>query len=109
MMPATIASFKPDRFCYTFYRAIQRSSTIASAQAILRLHFLSGVAGGDHPRCLGRQRRLRLAPDRRRQIALLSVAGHDADRADGGRVAADCLDEGPGGWVAGEWCGGDFS
>ena len=60
------------------------------------------VAGGDHPRRAGGQGRVRAAADGRRQVALLPVAGDGAGGADGGGVAADRADEGPGGCVAGQ-------
>ena len=81
--------------------------TLRAAETILRLQFLSPVAGGNHPRLARGQGRLRRAADRRRQIALLPTARARAARTHGRRLAAHRVDEGPGGRAPGGGRGGD--
>src|ERR1035438_846927 len=81
---------------------IRCPTTAAAAEAILRLRRLPPIAGRDYPRCARRQGRVRPAAYGRREVAVLPVAGDGAGGADGRRVAADRVDEGPSGCVAGQ-------
>ena len=58
-----------------------------------RARRIPAIAAGDHPRCAGRARCVCADADRRRQIALFSVAGADARGADHRRFAAHFADE----------------
>src|SRR5581483_9488903 len=45
--------------------------------------------------------------NRRRQIAVLPIAGHGQYRPDGRGFTPDCANERSGGWLAGKRCAGD--
>ena len=65
---------------------------------LLGLRFVSSLAGADRAELAGSPRYLRGDADRRRQIALLPIAGCDAARKNSNRdFAADRVDAGPGG------------
>src|SRR5208282_2257507 len=81
---------------------------LCAAETILRLCLVSPVAGGNHPGFTHRQRRVRRAAHGRRQVAVLSTPRPRAIRTDGGRLAADRLDEGPGGRAPGGGRGGNI-
>ena len=94
--------------CIPCAGGFQCRAAAAAAEAIFRVRWLPAIAGTDHPGCARRQGRVCLAADRRGEIALLPVAGDGAGRTDGGGIAADRADEGPGRWAAGERGAGDL-
>src|SRR5258706_15908523 len=78
------------------FHELRISITPPAPQAVLRLRFLSTLAGGDHSRCSRRPGCDCAASHWRRQVALLSVASVGAIRIDGGGLAFDFVNEGPG-------------